>query len=650
MIMLDLAHLESIKVDDSWDDCGRDLVFTGRTDFVSKVNEQLVRLRTAPVDKKESVALVYSSVSGSGKTISMLELKSRLKEVTPDPIVVAYLGFNTNLELSGFEKEFITNKFEGAERVLARRLAAATIISMVNPEVVAKLPHYKTVYNGYGIPTVDESKQLILDHTGANREEPVYIVAGVDEVQLLNRIRDVEGLGKLFLRILRGWQHSWHKEGIRLLPLGTGIAVDWVADQTTGFNIPLNGGDTTLISKRDFRELVEGVVRNLDDFRSRFSNETTKETVVDLIAACYWPRIRLLQWWRDNNTTALCARASDSNADQWVKWLCYWLREESMSVDKHQESVPGKNDSEGQIICLFELSDDARKFSVIPDGYSVGSIIESLMEKLPVPLLYEGLSVIQSLVPQSFCTRDTQSFENLGFSTVGSAIHVGLYALNSAITAITLDNASQTQKKRLGLALWFREKKAVVCDQMTGRMHVPKILGPTDSSGTCGAFYPFTTHHQTQFQREVLFCLRRSAKDFSPVYIRCGRITCCDYLYIYISRSQNGVTKFLCNICDAKHTSATGVENVSTEDQSKLFHAADKVGAAFKSGRLALIDVRLLLVTNRDGLAEPRNNKDFFRSKKNAQKRFSNVALELLNNETFEFGPFSDILAARRKA
>jgi hypothetical protein len=153
---LDLAHLKTIKVDDDWDDCGCGLEFTGRTDFVSKVKDQLESLRTAPRNTKVSVALVYSSVSGSGKTVSMLQLKSKLKVVNQVPVVVAYLGFNVNLQLSGFERKFIKdNDLNGAEGVLARRLAAATIISMVNPEVVTKLPEYKTVYDGYGIPSVE---------------------------------------------------------------------------------------------------------------------------------------------------------------------------------------------------------------------------------------------------------------------------------------------------------------------------------------------------------------------------------------------------------------------------------------------------------------------------------------------------------------
>jgi hypothetical protein len=150
---------------------------------------------------------------------------------------------------------------------------------------------------------VEASKQLILDYSGAKCEKPIYHISGMDEVQCV-AIKGT-GLGRLFLCILCDWQHSWHKEGIQLLPLGTGIALGWAADPTTGSNIQLTGCDTTLISKQDFRELVEGMVQNVDDFTEQFSNGTAKETVVDLVAACYWPRIRLLEWWRDNKNDSL---------------------------------------------------------------------------------------------------------------------------------------------------------------------------------------------------------------------------------------------------------------------------------------------------------------------------------------------------------
>ena len=601
---------------------------------------------------------MYSSVSGTGKTVSMLQLKSKLKEVNEVPVIVAYLGFNTELQLSDVESQYIkTHEQTGAKEVLARRLAAATIISSRNPDVVTKLPKYSTVYEGFEIPSVETSKGLIVKHTSATKDKPIYIVAGVDEIQLLNMAEQVGtgiGLGRLFLRILRGWQHEWHDKGIRLLPLGTGIAIDWTADPTTGLNVPLHGDDTTLISKNDFHELVEKVVDSLgdDEFSRRFSSGTSKETVVDLIAASYWPRVRLLEWWRDDMTAALRQRPSDSNAVQWVNWLCHWLRNEDFSCVEDQAAVPGKNDREGKIHCLFELSENSQNFSVIPDGYASQSLIRNLKVELKVPHLYEGLDVIKSLDPKEFILHDAYDFENLGFHTVGTAIHVGLHALRNK--GITSACATPTQEKRLGLALWFQGKQAVT--HQNGELCVPRILGRVDSTGSFNDFYPFETHEQTSFVPTVVSLLKQSANDFRPVYIRCGRRTCCDYLYFYVRLPQTGQAEFICNIDDAKHTNTdeqSGGESVTTADQKGLFDAVVKVHSAVNSAELVLGDVRLLFVSNRNSLANQKANSatsgHLKTAKQAAQKLFSQVELELLNKDTFEFGPFGDILAARRK-
>ena len=202
----------------------------GRIAFTSQVKESLQWLKVkGPIDVKDARALVYSSVSGRGKTVSMLHLKTSLWESLPGMrVIVAYLGFNVSLFLNMEECEYIDEKKDvliGAEEVLAHRLAAATIISHENPQEVYKLPRYGKVFDGHQIPSVMESMSLILECTKATPENPIYIVAGVDEVQLLNRkgIDDGStrvGLGQLFLCILHQWQSEWYMKGIRLLPLG----------------------------------------------------------------------------------------------------------------------------------------------------------------------------------------------------------------------------------------------------------------------------------------------------------------------------------------------------------------------------------------------------------------------------------------------
>lgn len=100
----------------------------------------------------------------------MLQLKAKLpKEVDDIPVTVAYLGFNSGLELLDEEIEHIlisqsqgAGEREAAE-VLVRRLAGATIVSLNNPEEVTKLPMCETVYHGYKFPSVDKSKDLLLE-------------------------------------------------------------------------------------------------------------------------------------------------------------------------------------------------------------------------------------------------------------------------------------------------------------------------------------------------------------------------------------------------------------------------------------------------------------------------------------------------------
>ena len=660
----DLEHLKSIKVDGSWVDCAKGFNFVGRIALTSQVKETLQWLKVKGTTYiKSKRALVYSSVSGSGKTVSMLHLKTSLRDLPDMQVIVAYLGFDARLRLKKEEREYIDEKKDvltGAEEVLARRLAAATIISHENPQEVYKLPDYEQVYHGYQIPSVKESMSLILECTKATPENPIYIVAGVDEVQLLNRVAIAEGssaisLGRLFLRILQTWQSEWSRKGIRLLPLGTGIALDWLTNPTVGYNIPLDGDDATLISKQDFHKLVTDIVDGLSDeqFTSRCSDGTSKATAIDLVAAAFWPRVRLLQWWRNGETEKLHQRPPDSNHKKWVKWLCYWLRGDIFSCISDQDDVPGKGDEGGSIRCLFQLSAEDGCFSVIPDGYSSEHLIDVLSEQLPVPHLYDGLRVIKSLQPKEFILADAYCFENLGFFTVGTSIHVGLHALNQK--RITASSASPTQKKRLGLAMWFQDQQAVT--HKKEQLFVPRVLGPVDSTGNFGEYYPFKNGNQTTFDDTMVKSLLEGVKKRRPVYIRCGPGTCCDYLYFYVRVMHSNKAELICNICDAKHTNNIeegGSANIiTTNDQVGLFRAVEKVHCAVKNANLVLGNVRLLFVTNRDKLVEPNAEspalKRLTAARQAAYNIFPEVQLELLNKDSFDFGPFSDILMARRK-
>lgn len=112
-----LEHLQSITCDNSWVDYGMNLKFTGRSAFARSVEDFLQKNLTSPPGSPEipsesssetthtrtvkvAATLVYSSVSGSRKTVSMLQLKFKLKKVEEVPVIVLYLGFNTELKLT----------------------------------------------------------------------------------------------------------------------------------------------------------------------------------------------------------------------------------------------------------------------------------------------------------------------------------------------------------------------------------------------------------------------------------------------------------------------------------------------------------------------------------------------------------------------
>ena len=701
----DIFHLKGVLVDESWQDQERGFTFKGRNRFVENVESYLCGHLTSPPSspetlaipsqattteadalldgtgvlvefnsvltpddvprktlseapaKKRAKALVYSSVSGTGKTVSMLELKRLLsKEDNDRCVVVSYLGFNCCLGLLKEELDHMlsnANFVDGAKEVLARRLAASTIISLNNPNEVSSLPLGENVYKGYVIPNVAESKQLLLDGTKATESSPVYIVAGVDEVQLLNNdVPNGPGLGRLFLRILREWQHEWYIDGIRLLPLGTGIAIDWAADPTLGSNISIHGSDTTLISKEDFKSLVQDavvVLKNNNKFVKLFGATVDTDTVIDVVSSAYWPRVRLVEFLKNGDMDILNERDVDKNGgEHWLTWLCHWMRDEDIPSD--HDAIPGKGNGEGKIYTLFTLAKGG-KFRVIPDGYTSSSLVRALKKDLNVPGLYGNLDVVKSLQPDEFMLTNAYDFDKLAFHVVGTSLHAGIYAISQSEMDLSFSGANCKQKRRLGLALWFLSKGAIT--HSDSQIIVPKVLGKATSlASEDGDFYPFSTKEQIDFLKDV----RESLSDntLCPVYIRCGRRAICDYLYFYHCKSDGSAnSELICMIGDGKH-SCKDAKSICSSDQEQLFKALRCVASAMEASELRLKFVRLVFVTNKTKLAIGKPGSEAMlaleRQKTDAETLFPHTNQELLNLETFEFSPFSDILSAKRSS
>lgn len=621
-----------------------------------------------PGDLKHSFSIVYSTVSGTGKTVSMLQLKEHLRGDSyfeSTVIIVAYLGFNDLLQLTDGERRLIRNeKVEGARKVLARRLVASAIISHNNTEAITQLPTAEDVYDSYVIPSVETSKQLLIDYMSSNSIQSLTIIAGVDEVQLLNANQDLNcdgvGLGMFFLRTLRYWQVNWNIQNIHLLPIGTGIELDWSEDQTLGKNTTIKGDDAVLITKVDFKTLAHTIITGMDEttFQKRFGGNTSRETIIENVSAIYWPRVRLLEWLNDKNAINLIQsewdNRSDANQNKWCTWLSMWMLDELIDIQKNPELLPGKGEGAKSIRALFELRGQ-NKIAVIPDGFNAPSILDSLSENIPMRNIYDQLKLrFETLEPHSLIPNDEYDFEFLGFDVVTTAIHMGLYTISTKLNQnqgpLTLKSATNVQKQRLGLALWFTDRCPSLFENSTlFRRPRVVVLGQGSTSDTTQLF-PFNTG-QTSFQDEVVQQFKEAAIEQKPLYIRGGKNTGFDYIHLFFTGQDSETNKYtcICMISDAKHTTKEPADSkITAIDQIGLYKAALKVNKAVERLGYIIQSVRLMFVTNRLGCVDT-NISDFVAAKNEVDKIWpDNRGLELLNEETFDFGPFSDVLMARR--
>uniref|UniRef100_A0A0G4HXD6 Uncharacterized protein n=1 Tax=Chromera velia CCMP2878 TaxID=1169474 RepID=A0A0G4HXD6_9ALVE len=565
-----LEWLESLERSETspWIDYSWEIPFMGRTAFSLEVAKILDRLwNEHPRGASNTVALVYSSVNGTGKTVSMLHLKNRLKNdlssAAKNSFVVAYLGFGCDLKFSEVERGEIRGGDDQemvAKKVLARRLLGAAVLSKRFGEAITQLPNFDEVYAGRNFPEVAECREMICSFFKASRQNPVAIVAGVNEVQLLDQTRlkmgDYEhGLGMLFLRWLREWQSEWWASGIRLLPLGTGVLLEFPAMPWIGRNIALKAdSDAVLISKVDFKKLVCETLQNPKFEKQKADlGRVSIDAAADLMTAVWYPRVRLLQRWRSGKQLFV---VKDSNASMWTFWMRKWMLGESLSI-RQPEKLPGY--PSGVLTALFMDASPRRpsEVQVIPDGYSAHSIIDRLKADLPVGFLYRDLEryVPSSMDPSGFVLTDERAFEHLGFSVLGTAIHFGMHALTDA------ESVAELPEKRVGLALWFLRQG---CSNGT-----PKVFGLGELQEK-GPFYPFYSNDRLKFCDEFVEAAASAVSKREPLFIRGGKQSPCDYVYCY-RVSPDG---WAAMVVDAKHTSeASGGAAVTTGDQNQMWSA-----------------------------------------------------------------------------
>jgi hypothetical protein len=445
--------------------------------------------------------------------------------------------------------------------------------------------------------------------------------------------------------MLRRWQYEWWALGLAIVPLGTGISLDFLREPTTGTNAALEGGDAVLVSEGDFKAIVADIVSPL--YEQRFPPpRPSLDDVVATMTAVMWPRVRMVQWWRDNRMDMLGRLDSDPNCEQWSVWIQRWMMDQDFDTVADKKYAPGANTKDGRIHALFQLSSDGSRFCVIPDCYASRSIKESLQRYRPVPYLYDGLPFVTSLDPGSCIATDAADFEIKGFHVLGTALHLGALALRGPHASPT-DAQRKNRERRCGIVQWLANVNAL--PQSTS---VPTVIGT--GHGVKGDLYPFApARGQEAFLAEFEKELRLAVPKGAPIFVRCGRRSPCDYIFLYPREAQSH-REWVPLLCDAKHTARGEGEGgaVTNDDQLELLNGTLKFIAACAKAHLRLArDAKIYFLTNRKRLTKvqrvPHGQRSVAKCLRKVQETLS-VKPEVLNEETFEFWPFTKLLFARR--
>ena len=156
------------------------------------------------------------------------------------------------------------------------------------------------------------------------------------------------------------------------------------------------------------------------------------------------------------------------------------------------------------------------------------------------------------------------------------------------------------------------------------------------------AYYTFTDRSQTTLLNEVKGALECQDKSYNAEFIHTEDQAKCEYLYLFRLRFGE---KWIALVADGKFTDVdTGT--LSASDQIELIDAAVCLKAALGDH---LLDHRVLFFTNRDKRTST-TSEAYIEAVRRYQAAFEgrSVDLEKIDEETFEFSPFSNVLFMRR--
>eukprot|EP00300_Choanocystis_sp_HF-7_P015000 c18902_g1_i1.p1 GENE.c18902_g1_i1~~c18902_g1_i1.p1 ORF type:complete len:618 (+),score=92.05 c18902_g1_i1:500-2353(+) len=250
---------------------------------------------------QETVNVVFSTVSGGGKTRAILEMPNSY-----------YLGGSNQLAFNEDEMDFGKESANNATLVLLRRLWMMILFRKSHPNLPRCATPQGRILSGVPMFDMDEMIHAIIAEV-AGLKLP-YIVAGLDEVQLLDECRMVVGrghigMGRCFLRCLRSLQ-IYFKPFFLLVPLGTGIIPSFESTGPLGTKVEISDTNALLLDSDSFKTLVETyVVPNkfeVDEVTRPADWESGgRQRVIDFISVIFWPRVRDVLTMRPAKVTSV---------------------------------------------------------------------------------------------------------------------------------------------------------------------------------------------------------------------------------------------------------------------------------------------------------------------------------------------------------
>lgn len=648
---ISFAHVEA-AVELARDHHTSGVEFTGRGDFFKAVEHVARRLVTGSFDKSRAVA--FTAVSGSGKTVASLKLRDAMPtldamiggELKHPPVTVAYLGFNTSMSLLGDEKRLIEHYgADAAEPVLMRRLLMATSAAVVVKErgfPFATIPSNAQLVQRAKYPKSEVCPEILAGVLGASAKAPHVLIAIVDEAQILDTNFDIRlkketiGLGRYFMRTLRDFQETMRGVGIHLLPLATGISLNFEdgiesSDQTKVLDLDA----LTHLSRDEFTRLTwlrlsfAPIAASIPQGVLNAAEERERSAMI--ISAACWPRIRVMNDVTSADEGGTAAKPTDSSL--WLEWMSRWMQRRRFTKGADTKFLPPEH-REGKFQQAFIMHGDD-EFEIIPDGFNANAIAGSLVEVLPfdehlvndkqkIAAVLELKMNLQSLL----CVGHT-TFEHVGFATAAMALRVGMHALTP------INAPHRLHDSRLGLAAWFLVQRAVKNCALQ-----PLILNFEGDERS--AQLPFLEDERKGFDMgpSCGVALENAASQRRPIYIRSATKCRFDYAFMYPHTTDGS---YIVLIVDAKHT-ITVEGRIKTRDQQQMYCAAKDLLNALRNVGVAVSALRLMHLTNREKVDNPQLPPSI---DPEVARLIKGQGIEQLNRDTFEFEPWTGLLFAK---